>query len=653
MSSTDNYYAFVSLASLRNPFRRDLATERGEALTRTLTHLRGTEAVLSATISSLQADRDAVAFELAKILALRAPVRRLPVELLCMIFEMVAGLCRDAVEIGREVAALRSVSAFWADVADMTPRLWTRAFTVPWRSCQSHLELNARLSRALPMSVEHTVADADDVAASALHHLLGSEARWSTVAFRASWGCFTANAHPHHYALLTAAKLWLEGDADPGALRWLQHAVGLDSLTLVCDDSRMSGSFVVDVPVWPRLTSLTLGGLRDGTVRFITSLIRQCASVEYLRVDSLVDSVDNDIDVDDVAIISMPELCTLRLDNHTSFVLVVICAPRLRQLTLNDFDDYRLGIDDLLTLLSRSEAQPRLEELRIARVDSGLPDTSGTLMQCLGSLQWLRVLDIDDCSAYTQSFGSELLFDSLTFRYGSPVLLPSLVIFDYRPSPGGMSVETADALQSTLARASRTLDELVLWAMHVRGQVDVHFLERVEEVDGPIEFRANAVLDGVEDLVGAGTQEGRVTVRSKEDASRLRDQRDIHSFAKELRMFSCLSLLRTPVLVNVDTVRLRLGTTSESRTDTRVLWFLSRFPRLRNLSISAGFTTVEALDVTLRGVASALPSFLLQLVVKAPKGPTLMHCAEFPRLRFQFRPFFMLPFRSAVSYAST
>ncbi|KAI5895184.1 uncharacterized protein SCHCODRAFT_01207381, partial [Schizophyllum commune H4-8] len=113
----------------------------------------------------------------------------------------------------------------------------------------------------------------------------------------------------------------------------------------------------------------------------------------------------------------------------------------------------------------------------------------------------------------------------------------------------------------------------------------------------------------------------RVTVRSKEDASRLLDQQDIHSFVKELRMFSCLTPLRTPVLVNVDTVRLRLGTTSESRTDTCVPRFLNRFPNLRHLEISAGFTTVEALDLTLRGVASDLHSLRLQFVVKAPKGP--------------------------------
>ena len=125
----------------------------------------------------------------------------------------------------------------------------------------------------------------------------------------------------------------------------------------------------------------------------------------------------------------------------------------------------------------------------------------------------------------------------------------------------------------------------------------------------------------------------RVTVRSREDANRLGDQRDIHCFIKELRVFSCLSPFRTPVLVNVTTVRLRLGTTSGSTTDTCVANFLSRFPNIRHLDICAGFGTVEALDRTLRGVAAALLSLRLQFVVKAPRGSPPVDRAEFSRLR--------------------
>ncbi|KAI5885487.1 uncharacterized protein SCHCODRAFT_02672907 [Schizophyllum commune H4-8] len=348
---------------------------------------------------------------------------------------MVVYTCRSGLESGVAVANLRSVSAFWVDVVDGTPRLWTAVFTASWVRCQSHVDLDVRLSRSDPIAVEHSGLGADDIAESAFRHLLGSGERWRTVVLRASWTYFTTITYSHHLPQLTSAILYLEGDAARGALRWLGRADVLNTLTLICDTSRMSGSFTLDVPAWPRLSSLTLCGLRDGTIRFLASLIKQCSSVEHLRVDALVDPVDEDVTVENVSVISMPALRTLRLDNHTSFVLAVVYAPRLQQLTLNDMDDYRFAIVDLQAMLNRPGAPPRLEELRIARVDSGLPSTSDALLQCLSRLQWLKVLDIDDFSMYTQSFGCPFLFDSLTFRWGSPVIMPALSVFYYRPSP--------------------------------------------------------------------------------------------------------------------------------------------------------------------------------------------------------------------------
>lgn len=469
MSSSDDFYAYVSLQSLRSPSEDDLSAERGVRLTRTATHLRHMDSLLAEAISSMQADRNAVLRELEKILAFQAPVRRVPVEILSTIFELVADSCRDALEIAREVAALRTVCAFWAYVADGTPRLWTGAFTVPWLWCQSHLELNARLSRSLPMTVEQNVRGEDSIANSAFAHLLGTGERWQSAVLRASWSCFASSAHPEHYARLTTAKLYLEGDAISGALRWLQHADVLDTLTLVCGESQMSGLFTLDVPAWPRLSSLTLCGLRDGTVRFIVSLVRACSSVEYLRVDSLVDTVDDDIDVADVSVISMPALRTLRLDNHTGFMLAIVSAPHLQRLTLNDFDDFRPGIFDLHTMLHRPGVLPRLEELTIARVDSCLEETSSALLQCLQRLQWLTVLDINDCSVYAQSLGSAFLFDSLTFRYGSPILLPSLSMLEYTPAPNGMPDETANALDEFAAsrRCARVVGDVVVQPVDV------------------------------------------------------------------------------------------------------------------------------------------------------------------------------------------
>ena len=69
-----------------------------------------------------------------------------------------------------------------------------------------------------------------------------------------------------------------------------------------------------------------------------------------------------------------------------------------------------------------------------------------------------------------QSLGSAFLFDSLTFRYRAPVLMPALSIFDYRPTPSGMSGETADALQKFMAsrRRRRVAGDIVAEAVVVR-----------------------------------------------------------------------------------------------------------------------------------------------------------------------------------------
>lgn len=451
MSLFDSYYACVSHASVCSPSRDDVSAERRISLAQAATHSRDVEISLSAAISSLHVDRNAVAVELAKILALLSPVDRVPAEILSCILEMVVYTCRSRLESGVAVANLRSVSAFWVDVVDGTPRLWTAVFTASRVRCQSHVDLDVRLSRSDPIAVELSGLGADDIAESAFRHLLGSGERWRTVVLRASWTYFTTITYSHHLPQLTSAILYLEGDAARGALRWLGRADVLNTLTLICDTSRMSGSFTLDVPAWPRLSSLTLCGLRDGTIRFLASLIKQCSSVEHLRVDALVDPVDEDVTVENVSVISMPALRTLKLDNHTSFVLAVVYAPRLQQLTLNDMDDYRFAIVDLQAMLNRPGAPPRLEELRIARVDSGLPYTSDALLQCLSRLQWLKVLDIDDFSMYTQSFGCPFLFDSLTFRWGSPVIMPALSVFYYRPSPSGMSVDMADAFRRFVA----------------------------------------------------------------------------------------------------------------------------------------------------------------------------------------------------------
>lgn len=470
MSPTSMNRGYVSLAPLRTPAFDDAVALRRCTVSRPASLVRDVDMLLSVTISCLREDGNAIADNLAKRLAFLAPLHRLPADILADILDMVADTCGGAQEGGQRVGAPRSVSASWVDVVDGSPQLWTATFAIPCVSSLFPLSVNVCLSRSLSPTVVHTLSGADNIAMSAINELLVSGERWLTAVIWASWSCFANNTFLQQYPVLTTATLYLQGDADAGALRWLRSAYALRSLTLVCATSRMSGSFTLQVPMWPRLTSLTVCGLRDGTVRFLASLVLHCSWVEYLHVDSLLDAVADDIDINDVGVISMRNLRTLRLDNHTSFMLVIICAPHLQQLTLNDFDEYRPGILDLEAMLNRPGAQPMLEELTIARVDSCLPHTSGALLQCLRKLEWLKKLDIDDFSTEMQSLGSAFLFDSLTFRYGAPVLMPALSIFDYRPTPSGMSGETADALQKFMAsrRRRRVAGDIVAEAVVVR-----------------------------------------------------------------------------------------------------------------------------------------------------------------------------------------
>ncbi|KAL1698542.1 hypothetical protein EV121DRAFT_297063 [Schizophyllum commune] len=451
MSLTVNHRGSITLAPLHPPARGGLSTGADVVLTQATSYPRDIELVLSAIISSLQGSRNALATEILNALAVVTPLRCVPDELTTALVDMAESSRGDALEVGPQAAPLRSVHASWTDVVDGAPRAWFAAFAVSPTWYSSHLSLSVRLVRALPMTVAPTASSVDDMVMPALSYLTAFQRRWRTAVLRASWSCFSSNIFlSHHCEMLTAAELHLEGDAASGALRWLRSANALRSLVLAADQSRMSRSFTLEVPPLPQLSSLTLRGLRDGHVPFIVSLLRSLSQVEYLRVDSLLLDGDN---VENETLVHMPRLRDLWLDNHVGFVLAIICAPRLQRLTLSDFDDFRPGIRDLATMLNRAGAQPRIEALTMARVDSCLPRTSDDLTQCLQSLRWLKVLDIDDCSTWVQPLGTPLLFDTMTFRVGAPVVLPALSVFRYRMPPNGMSPGTQEAARRF--RASR------------------------------------------------------------------------------------------------------------------------------------------------------------------------------------------------------
>ncbi|KAL1698809.1 hypothetical protein EV121DRAFT_217518 [Schizophyllum commune] len=449
-------YERVSVEELRYPSPLDLSPVRITALARATEHYKGAVDELEVTIQSLTAERDAALFELFKIRALQAPVRRVPPEILSAIFEMVVEGCGGALEVGRAAAAFRSVCVFWDIVASDTPRLWSAACTVPWADQQSHLQQNITRSRSLPMTLEdgwssqwdrsaamRRLFSENDIATSTFEQLVGSGHRFSTLALSASWRCFATCGVPERFALLTTVELRLGGGADGAALLWLQHAEALHTLKLRFDHVHIPGSFELQVPDLPRLTSLSIRGLTRGTLRFLTSAVRSCSRVRDLVVGARMGDIPGDTALDAVEAIDMPALATLTLERHTSLLLATIRAPQLKRLRLKDFDHGPHGIPHLRTLLERTDAQPRLEALLIERVDSGLPETEGDLQACLERLRSLRVLRIDDNATHGRPFGSVILFGRLVQRPQEEPLLPSLGSFTYVP---GSAVWDPDVL---------------------------------------------------------------------------------------------------------------------------------------------------------------------------------------------------------------
>ncbi|KAL1671651.1 hypothetical protein EV122DRAFT_295369 [Schizophyllum commune] len=439
-------YERVSVEELRYPSPLDLSPVRITALARATEHYKGAVDELEVTIQSLTAERDAALFELFKIRALQAPVRRVPPEILSAIFEMVVEGCGGALEVGRAAAAFRSVCVFWDIVASDTPRLWSAACTVPWADQQSHLQQNITRSRSLPMTLEdgwssqwdrsaamrrlfseNDVTDDDEsvvaydeddeeywysdqeeidqIATSTFEQLVGSGHRFSTLALSASWRCFATCGVPERFALLTTVELRLGGGADGAALLWLQHAEALHTLKLRFDHVHIPGSFELQVPDLPRLTSLSIRGLTRGTLRFLTSAVRSCSRVRDLVVGARMGDIPGDTALDAVEAIDMPALATLTLERHTSLLLATIRAPQLKRLRLKDFDH--------------------------------------DLQACLERLRSLRVLRIDDNATHGRPFGSVILFGRLVQRPQEEPLLPSLGSFTYVP---GSAVWDPDVL---------------------------------------------------------------------------------------------------------------------------------------------------------------------------------------------------------------
>ncbi|KAI5895924.1 uncharacterized protein SCHCODRAFT_02492593 [Schizophyllum commune H4-8] len=424
----------ISTARIRAMGREKVAEDEEQAMRVAQEEMRARLAHLEVAIEALTLERDRAKWEVEKVDAVMAPVRRVPEEMMSEVFEWVLVGMDDDVGRARQIGRLRIVSAGWRAIVDGTPSLWTRACTT--RDQYLHVRLNKRNSGALPMSLVHTGEGADSAALGALTTLGGAIGRLTSLKLRATCLFLGSQMPTPSFPALTTVELILDGAPHVNALIWLTYAHGLRVLTIRCEGVRMDERFTMRVPDFPWLEALTLRGLEHGCTGFILHLLQRTTTVRSAYIDAMIDDVEMSDNWVATTNIFTPRLQCLELQGDVSFVLAILTAPQLQELTLGDMNNGRVPLNDLAIMLNRPGGCPDLETLALNKVHSGLPGAAGGLAACLRGLGSLKVLEVDDTGSQRGLFGRAEMFNAMSGG-ATPIVMPRLEQFDYwQPGDG-------------------------------------------------------------------------------------------------------------------------------------------------------------------------------------------------------------------------
>lgn len=411
--------------------------------------------------------------------SIAAPVRRLPPEILALVFiQFVEVEDQSPYRTPRLVLlTVGRVCSTWRIVARSTPELWTHIWTQVHNPTVTYPDY-AAMSGALPLYIAHTTLGRHNAFHRVLKQLRPQAARWCSVILVGSCSSFSkqpAVALPS----LRVAKLSLRHRSKPGVLDFLACASELRILEIRYiidrhDNDNWTGlSIEFDFPAFSVLTHLLLDFNEHNCIPAdkLLHLLSDCsASLTHLSLNCIIRRPSIDAILPAVLPIEMPSLLVAKITGACCGILECIIAPAINKLVLTN---NAMGLCDpilvLSTFMSHSPHHSAIERLTLIDGFSRHPED---IIGCLEQLEGLQELRVEEMAPF---FLTGAVLDRLTCTDDRPPLLPRLTRMKVKVRDEEMLSEFKDALRA-MSQSRQTVRR---WATR-----QVAALEPVEVVLG-------------------------------------------------------------------------------------------------------------------------------------------------------------------------
>ncbi|KAL1673350.1 hypothetical protein EV122DRAFT_283078 [Schizophyllum commune] len=397
---------------------------------------------LQCRLDELRAHRDRLSIEQERKLALIAPIRRLPPEVLTMIIGLAMELS-FADEPDSSLMVMHPVTFVcqrWRALAFAAPRLWSKIVLYPGydRVCLQTLRACLVLSKALPLSIHldgscprwRKPADVSDYAASASEDfwetLLAHGSRCNSLALKEidlpiSFLKQTPSLPLLRYLHLEDFNTDVEDnedfDVDGGRFAFFKNTPCLPHLCLCGTDPTN-----LDLS-WDRLVHLQLYMEDTVELPFHFRVYSQCTNLQELRL-ALEDCPDENRSNFDIR---LPALHTIELVGLASCLLPSLVAPHLQQLRIMSHSTEDEAKKHMVEFADKNEDTiASVTTLWMREWGSDEEIWTEALNKYIG-VSTLRVVEGYQQDDTNETSGTRTLLRALTSR---PTLLPNLAHLD-------------------------------------------------------------------------------------------------------------------------------------------------------------------------------------------------------------------------------
>ncbi|KAI5823041.1 hypothetical protein K523DRAFT_344888 [Schizophyllum commune Tattone D] len=471
--------------------------ERAQAIRASTLLLRSHAARCANALSMLSTYRKALRMQISLNSAMLAPVRRLPAEVLSLVFD---ALIQDDDPFHGSVTLSRTVMQVcqvWYTTATSMSGVWRyldiqqvdTSCKRDWSLVRQHAELAK--SRPLRMRWNHCSHP------WRLRWVLKAyRERWEYLELTASWDALSSVPFTM-LPKLECVRLRLHGRSRPRALQFIDSAPSLKSVAVEAlppyggngnRNDEVLQSFPFFASSTPRLTHLTLSLPFPPLLSTTRALLLNCS--ESLVALSMSGGVDWDCPDPLLSPILMPQLQTLDLGWEACELTWTMTAPSLTSLTLRNVfvEDNAAAseglvanpFDIVLWLFRKPEQSPRLSYLKLERVDPGFPRTMDRFVRMAETLTELHHLVLDNSHNHPgrQTTYNDLL-RQLECCKQSVKLLPRLQTLEILLGTHGSDMDTFVDLDALLEcrRQDHMCDTLrVSWLNTFISDIPLDFL---------------------------------------------------------------------------------------------------------------------------------------------------------------------------------